>query len=118
MRITYIEMKVKNPKNTRREKKIKFLVDSGVIYSCISKDILKNLGIKPHSKREFTLANGKKIEREIGDAIFEYNGRKASSPVIFGEKGDMNLLGVVTLEALGFIINPLNRRLEPLPLTL
>jgi hypothetical protein len=40
------------------------------------------------------------------------------APVIFGEKGDSTLLGIVTLEALGVILDPIRRELRPLPMIL
>jgi hypothetical protein len=45
-------------------------------------------------------------------------GRKAASPVIFGERGDSTLLGIVSLEALGLLLDPLRRELRPLPMVL
>ena len=36
------------------------------------------------------------------------------TPVILGEPGDEGLLGVVTLEILGLVLNPFNRTLQPL----
>ncbi len=98
--------------------KLRFLVDSGAVYSVVPKSALTELGIKPHSKQQFTLANGDTIERELGDALFEYGGRRGASPVIFGEPGDSHLLGMVTLEALGLMLDPLRRELRPLPMTL
>jgi len=38
--------------------------------------------------------------------------------VIFGKRGDSDLLGIVTLEALGFMLDPLRRELRPLPMML
>jgi hypothetical protein len=38
--------------------------------------------------------------------------------VIFGEKDDSVLLGTVSLEALGLILDPLKRQLRPLPMLL
>jgi hypothetical protein len=46
------------------------------------------------------------------------DGRQGASPVIFGEKGDHALLGAVTLESLGVLLDPLRRELRPLPLVL
>ncbi len=57
-------------------------------------------------------------EGGFGNAIFEYRGRKRAAPVIFGEPGDSNLLVVVTLEALGFVLDPLRRELKPMPMLL
>lgn len=54
----------------------------------------------------------------MGNALFFYKGEEGASPVIFGEEGDSTLLGVVTLEALGLILDPFRRELRPLPLVL
>ena len=54
----------------------------------------------------------------MGHALFRFKGNEGASPVIFGKKGDSTLLGVVSLEALGMILDPLRRELRPLPLVL
>lgn len=76
------------------------------------------MGIRLHSRRTFTLANGDQIERHLGDALFRYQEHRGAAPVIFGEPGDSNLLGVVTLEALGYVLDPLKRELRALPMLL
>lgn len=38
---------------------------------------------------------------------------EAHAPVIIGQPGDEALLGVVTLEILGLVLNPLTRELKP-----
>ena len=40
------------------------------------------------------------------------------TPVILGEAGDEALLGVVTLEMLGFVLNPFSRTIQPARLLL
>ena len=82
------------------------------------KTVLRALGVKPHSTKTFTLADGSEIKRKIGDAIFKLNGHQGASPVIFGEKGDSTLLGIVSLEALGLLLDPIRRELRPLPMVL
>ena|SRR3990167_974045 len=118
MGMTYIQLKVANPKLARKSVSQRFLVDSGAIYTVAPNSILKRLGIKPHSKRVFTLANGETAERQVGDALFAYRGQMAASPVVFGEKNDSNVLGTVTLESMGFILDPLQRELKTLPMNL
>lgn len=54
----------------------------------------------------------------MGGALFRYKGEEGLSPVIFGEDGDSHLLGIVSLEALGFIFDPLRRELRPMPMLL
>jgi hypothetical protein len=44
----------------------------------------------------------------------ELRAAEATSPVILGERNDMALLGAVTLESLGLVLNPLERTLAPM----
>jgi clan AA aspartic protease len=116
--LTFIEATIANPANPRRMKKLRLLVDSGAVYSVVPKDILRRLGVKPHSRKTFTLADGSEINRRLGDVVFKLNGHQGASPVIFGEKGDSTLLGTVSLEALGLLLDPIRRELRPLPMVL
>jgi clan AA aspartic protease len=116
--LIYLEATVANPGNPRKSARLRFLVDSGAFYSVVPANILRKLGIKPHSQRSFILADGSEIRRQIGDAVFHFDKRQAASPVLFGEKGDSILLGTVSLEALGFMLDPMKRELRPLPMLL
>ena len=44
--------------------------------------------------------------------------RKGAAPVIFGEKGDSVLLGVIPLEAIGMMLDPMKREFRPMPMLL
>ena len=118
MAITYVELEIANVAAPRRYEKLEFLIDSGAVYSVVPARVLRRLGIKPIDKQEFRLANGEKIVRRKGGALFRYNGRRGVADVIFGEKGDAVLLGALTLEALGLSLDPLKRELRELPLML
>jgi clan AA aspartic protease len=118
MGLTYLAATVMNPADPKKRVKIEFLVDSGAIYSVVPKAALKRLGIKPCGSKEFTLADGTKIIRKFGNALFSIQETPGASPVIFGERGDSTLLGMVSLEALGYILDPLRRELRPLPMVL
>ena len=117
MSVTYLKIKVQNPQNPSKQIMGRFLVDSGAIYSVMPTSVLRKLGIKPTDKQTFNLANGEVIEKGVGNASFEYQGKLRSSPVVFGEEG-IYLLGAVTLESLGVILDPINRELKPLPMLL
>jgi clan AA aspartic protease len=118
MGLTYIRARVANPAKPTRGVDLKFLVDSGAFYSVVPAKILRKLGVKPHSKRTFILADGSEITREIGEASFRMNGRQGASPVIFGEEDDSLLLGSVSLEAMGVMLDPMKRELRPLAMVL
>ena len=118
MGLTHLKIRLRNPTKPSKYKEIPFLIDSGALYTVIPQKYLDQLGIKRDSKREFILADGRVIERDMGGGIFEYSGRRAHAPVTFGEKGDLPVIGVTALESLGFGLDPLKRRLIELPLTM
>lgn len=118
MGLTVLEIEVGNPANPEVIEKVEFLIDSGAIYSVVPTPILEKLGIKPLAEEEFRLADGTKLVRKKGGALFRYGERVGVADVIFGEEGDQNLLGAFTLEALGLILDPLKRELKPLPMLL
>ena len=118
MGMTYVDMAVANVSDPETMESIHFLVDSGAVYSVIPREVLVRLGIKVIATQTFTLANGEKISREKGVALFRYRGRVGGADVIFGETGDSKLLGAFTLEALGLGLDPLRRELFELPMLL
>ncbi|MBI3319427.1 MAG: hypothetical protein HYZ89_02415 [Candidatus Omnitrophica bacterium] len=56
---------------------------------------------------------GKVIRRKLGWASVSVRGKTAPTPVLFGDKGSEVLLGAVTLEELGFSVDPIHRTLVP-----
>ncbi|OIN96614.1 hypothetical protein AUJ66_05700 [Candidatus Desantisbacteria bacterium CG1_02_38_46] len=118
MGLTILKVEVGNPANPHITEGVEFLVDSGAIYSVVPAEILKKLEIKPIAEEEFRLANGEKIVRKKGIALFKYGNKIGGADVIFGEEGDSTLLGAFTLEALGLMLDPLKRELKQLPMVL
>ena len=118
MGLTILEIEVGNPANPDVTEKIEFLIDAGAVCSVVPTPILERLGIKPLAEQEFRLANGTKIVRKKGIALFKYGDRLGGADVIFGEEGDSILLGTFSLEALGLVLDPLRRELKPLPMVL
>lgn len=118
MGLTVLEVEVGNPANPEVTEKVEFLIDSGAIYSVVPTLILEKLGIKPLTEQEFRLADGSKVARKKGIALFKYGDQIGGADVIFGEEGDSVLLGAFTLEALGLALDPFKRELKPLPMIL
>lgn len=118
MGMTTQKLIVKERRSARRKAQVRFLVDSGAVYSLVPARVLKRLGIRPHREVEFSLADGRAISRMVGDAYFEHLGTGGASPVIFGEEGDEPLLGATTLESLGLVLDPFKRRLLPMRMLL
>jgi len=116
--ITVLAVEVGNPANPDVTERLDFLIDSGATYSVVPSAVLERLGIRPLCEQEFRLADGTRIVRKKGVALFKYGERIGGADVIFGEDGDSVLLGAMTLEALGFSLDPLRRELKPLPMLL
>ena len=116
MGLTVLSLDVANPADPASREAVDFLVDSGAVYSLVPRDVLARLGIRSHSHQRFRLADGSTIDRDRGDALFFYKGRQGAAPVIFAEPGDAYLLGAVTLESLGFVLDAIHRDLIPLPM--
>jgi clan AA aspartic protease len=118
MALTYVEIEIANPANPANSIRRQLLVDSGAIRSVVPAALLEGLGIEPIAEDSYTLANGERITRRRGIAQFRYGERVGGADVIFGEDGDSDLLGVLTLESLGLGLNPLTRELYELPMLL
>ncbi len=118
MGITVLSVEVGNPADPEVTERLDFLIDSGATYSVVPLAVLERLQIRPLCEEEFRLADGTRIRRRKGIALFKYGDRVGGADVIFGEEGDSVLLGAMTLEALGLSLDQLRRELKPLPLTL
>ena len=93
---------------------VEFLVDSGAVYSVLPRRVWRALKLKSHRILKFSLADGTTIRRGVSECRFSYQGVEASSPVVLGERHDEALLGTVTLETLGLVLNPFERTLKPM----
>jgi len=113
MGIVNATLKITNPLDISKVFEGEFLVDTGAQYTVVPKSVWQKLGLKPDREQKFSLADGKIISRPIGSAFVEFQGVKSSSPIVLGSSRDDYLLGVVTLENLGFAINPFTRELYP-----
>lgn len=97
---------------------LRMLVDTGAVYSVLPEAAWKRLRLRPERTADFTLADGTTISRGVAECRFALAGRAASSPVVLGGRTDAPLLGAVTLETLGLMLNPLSREILPMRLIL
>ena len=118
MGLTFLSVEVGNVAQTEEMRPLEFFVDSGAVYSVVPRDVLEDLGIRSIARQEFRLADGSRVARDKGVALFRYGDRIGGADVIFGESGDSTLLGAMTLEAFGLALDPLRRELHPLPMLL
>ena len=116
MGITHIEGVVTGP--TGKQATVKFLVDSGATYLLLPEEVCEMLDLSPKRNATFTLADGTEIERSISECHIRLPQGDGHTPVILGQRDDQPLLGVVTLENLGLVLNPFNRTLQPMRMML
>ena len=102
----------------RRAIPVRFLVDTGAVFTVLPEAIWRRLRLTSERTAEFTLADGTTITRGVSECRFTVAGQTATSPVVLGGPGDAALLGAVTLETLGMMLNPLSRELLPMRLLL
>ena len=89
------------------------LVDTGSELTWIPRHILEELGVAPQRKQGFLVADGRRINRDIGYALVRAGGTEAPDLVVFAEPGDMTLLGAHSLEGLNLKIDPVRKELIP-----
>ena len=111
----YVEGSVRGPDG---EERLEFLVDSGAMYSLLPYPVWNRIGLSPRREIRLRLADGTAIERRVSECEFLLPQGRAHSPVILGQPGDQALLGVVTLENLGVMLNPYNREIVPMRMLL
>ena len=105
-------------RTARKSRTVEFLIDSGAVYSVIRAATLRALGCRPYRTEHFALAAGTTLTRQVGDAYFEYAGVGGPAPVIFGEPGDKDLLGVTAMESMKLVFDPFKRELRPMTMPL
>jgi predicted aspartyl protease len=118
MALIHVRGKVARPDGRRRALAVRFLVDTGAVYTVLPEKTWRALQLKPQRMAEFTMADGTTITRGVSEGRFTVEGRSATSPVVLGGADDAPLLGAVTLETLGLMVNPLTRDLLPMRLML
>lgn len=89
------------------------LVDTGSEFTWIPRHVLEELGVTAQRKQGFIVADGRRIDREIGFVLVRAAATEAPALVVFAEAGDMTLLGAHSLEGLNLKIDPVKKELVP-----
>ena len=96
--------------NDKTSPPIEVLVDAGSELTWLPADALNQIGVVPNRKRSFQTATKQLIERPVGYAILRAENFETIDEVVFAEPGDMNLLGVRTLEGFGVMVDNIDHR--------
>ena len=91
------------------------LVDTGASLTTVPASILRRLGVTPHRKFVFALADGREVERDVGQTWLRVAGQSAITFVAFGDEDVEPLLGSYSLQGLMLGVDSPNEQLIPIP---
>jgi clan AA aspartic protease len=108
-----VNVRIASPSPPDRFVELPLLVDTGATLCWIPRAALESVGATPVSRLPFSVADGRRLEREIAGVLLTIDGRRAPLPVAFGEQGEEAVLGATALETLGFVVDSINKKLIP-----
>jgi predicted aspartyl protease len=107
-----IDIELENPTQPGERRRLaNVLVDTDAELTWVPAHILESLGIERYSRWHFRQADGTILERWAGAAFVHVVGKRAADEVVFGEPGDLVLLGARSLEGLNLRVEPATKRL-------
>jgi predicted aspartyl protease len=109
----YTSCRVANSVDRKKSAEVpKLLVDTGAEFTWINGEILKNIGVKREKKDyTFVMANGQEITRAVGFAILHVGDALTVDEVIFGQPGDLQILGARSLEGMNLRVDSRAKKL-------
>lgn len=111
---THITVTVKNPAARDRTWQGEFLVDTGAIESVIPRQHLEAIGVEPFGSRTYELADGSRLQLDMGLAELEFMDETVGGVVVFVDDDAEPLLGLTALESAGIEVDPRNQQLKRL----
>ena len=114
MGTTHVTVTVKNPAARGRSWQGEFLVDTGAIESLIPRQHLEAIGVEPIGSRTYEMADGRRLQFDIGLAELEFMDETVGGTVVFIDDDVEPLLGLTALESAGIEVDPRNQQLKRL----
>ncbi len=107
-----VDIEIENPARPGEKRLLQsVLVDTGAELSWVPAAVLASLGVERNNQWRFRQADGTVLERWTGTVVIYLAGKRAGDEVVFGEPGDLTLLGSRTLEGFNLRVEPVTRRL-------
>jgi predicted aspartyl protease len=107
-----VDIEIENPARPGERRTLRSVfVDTGAELSWVPAEVLESLGIERYNKWHFRQADGTVLERWAGAALIYVAGKRTADDIVFGEPGDLVLLGSRTLEGLNFRVEPVTKQL-------
>ena len=107
-----VDVEIENPAYPENKTTLRsVLVDTGAELSWFPADLLESLGIERVKVWRFRQADGTVLARWTGGVTVSLAGVRTLDEVVFGQAGDLVLLGARSLEGLNLRIDPVSRQL-------
>ena len=107
-----VDVEIENPARPGERRTLRsVLVDTGAELSWVPAEVLETLGVARNKQWRFRQADGTVLERWTGIVVVNLAGNRTGDDVVFGEPGDLVLLGCRTLEGLNLRVEPVTKRL-------
>jgi len=107
-----VDIEIENPARPGEKRLLQsVLVDTGAELSWVPAEVLESLGVERNNQWRFRQADGTVLERWTGSVSIYLADKRAADEVVFGEPGDITLLGSRTLEGFNLRVEPVTKRL-------
>ena len=107
-----VDVEIENPARPGERRTLRsVLVDTAAELSWVPAELLESLGVARNKQWRFRQADGTVLERWTGIVVVDLAGNRTGDDVVFGEPGDLVLLGSRTLEGLNLRVEPVTKRL-------
>ena len=107
-----VSAEIENPAKPGERRMVESaLVDTGAELSWFPAELLETLGVERYTKLRFRQADGTILERWTGSVWVHVADKRTADDVVFGQPGDLVLLGARTLEGLNFRVEPTTQQL-------
>ena len=109
-----VDIEIGDPNGNRFES-VRALVDTGASYTTIPSSVLREMTVTAHDRITFILADGRRIERDVGRTWVRIDGKSEITLVVFGDEESETLLGAYTLQGLLRSVDTPSERLVSVP---
>lgn len=107
-----VDIEIENPALPGQRRHLRsLLVDTGAELSWVPAEVLESLGVERNNQWRFRQADGSVLERWTGSVLIHLAGKRAADEVVFGEPGDLTLMGSRTLEGFNLRVEPVTKQL-------
>lgn len=114
MGVTHIATSVAAISGSSDPYEAEFLVDAGAIDCLAPATAFQKAGVQVAKRRTYELANGECVEFDVGYALIRLMGDETVVQVIHGPDDAEPILGVVAMEQLGLVLDPVNQTIKRL----